>query len=129
METKWHALSVSEVLKILETGEHGLNLNEAERRLKKYGINKLPESKVDGVALIFLRQFQSPLIYILVVASIAVFIMGENVDGLIILFVLVFNAIIGAIQEGKARDTLLALKKFVETKAIIIREEKELILP
>ena len=129
METKWHALSVSEVLKILETGEHGLNPNEAERRLKKYGLNKLPESKVDGVALIFLRQFQSPLIYILVAASIAVFIMGENVDGLIILFVLVFNAIIGAIQEGKARDTLLALKKFVETKAIIIREEKELILP
>ncbi len=129
MENHWHIKSTEEVLDALRSSEKGLSKEEAERRLKEYGPNKLPEGKVDGLPIIFLRQFQSPLIYILLTASIVVFAMRETIDGSIILAVLLFNAIVGTIQEGKAQNTLRALKKFVETRATVLREGKELIIP
>ena len=98
-------------------------------RLKEYGLNKLPEAKVENPAVIFLRQFQSPLIYILLAASLAIFYLKEFIDGLIILAVLLFNAIVGALQEGKAQNTLLALKNFIETDAEVLRDDKEIIIP
>ncbi len=124
----WYSKTLPETFQALYSSEHGLNKTETTRRLQEYGPNKLPEAKVDGLAVIFLRQFQSPLIYILLAASAIVFAMGETVDGSIILAVLLFNAIVGTIQEGKAQNTLLALKKFVETKATVLREGKELIV-
>src|SRR3989344_5911037 len=128
-ETNWHAKSVSEVLEILKSGEHGLTSDEAKRRLDEDGPNILPEPRADSVALIFLRQFQSPLIYILLAAALTVFIMGKEIDGVVIMTVLVLNAVIGSIQEGRARNTILALKKFVETRAVVMRDGKEIIIP
>ncbi len=125
----WYAKTVPETILALNSSEHGLSNAETVRRLQEYGPNKLPEAKVDGLVVIFWRQFQSPLIYILLVASGIVFLMEEIIDGSIILAVLFFNAIVGTIQEGKAQNTLLALKRFVETKATVLREGKELIVP
>ncbi|MBU3965585.1 HAD-IC family P-type ATPase [Patescibacteria group bacterium] len=125
----WHSKTLPETFQALHSGEHGLTRKEATERLKEYGPNKLPEGKVDSLPVIFLRQFQSPLIYILLAASMIVFAMGEIIDGSIILAVLLFNAIVGTIQEGKARNTLFALKKFVETRATVLREGKEFIVP
>lgn len=125
---KWHTKSAANVLEILRSTENGLTDEEAKQRLQEYGPNKLPEAKVDSLAIIFLRQFQSPLIYILLAASMVIFSMGETIDGSIILAVLFFNAVVGTIQEGKAQNTLLALKKFVETNATVIRDGKELIV-
>lgn len=128
-QLSWHTKKIPEILDALRSHEHGLTREEANRRLKEYGLNKLPEGKVDSLPVIFLRQFQSPLIYILLAASAIVFAMGETIDGSIILAVLVFNAVVGTIQEGKAQNVLLALKKFVETRATVLRERKELIIP
>src|SRR3989344_5480609 len=114
-EMKWHTKPISEVFEILKSGEHGLSNDEAGRRLKEYGPNKLPEGKVDGLPVIFLRQFQSPLIYILFAAAGIVFVMGSTIDASIIFTVLLFNALVGTIQEGKAQKTLIALKRFTET--------------
>src|SRR3989344_6015923 len=105
----WHTKSSTAVIEELHSTEHGLSNAEVILRLKQYGPNKLPEAKVDGIFTIFLRQFQSPLIYILVAASIVVFVIGEVVDGSIILAVLLFNAI-------------------VETKATVLRDDKEVII-
>lgn len=113
----------------MQINEGGLTQEEAKKRLEEYGPNKLPEAKVDSLAVIFLWQFQSPLIYILIAASIIVFITGETIDGSIILAVLLFNAIVGTIQEGRAQNTLRALKKFVETNAVVLREQRELVIP
>lgn len=124
----WYLKTSPETFQALHSSEHGLSNTETARRLQEYGPNKLPEAKVDGLAIIFLRQFQSPLIYILLAASLIVFAMGETIDGSIILAVLIFNAVVGTIQEGKAQNTLAALKKFVETKATVLREGKELIV-
>lgn len=129
MENNWHLKSAAETIRFWHSEEIGLSFKKAAERLKKYGANKLLEPKADNLAIIFLRQFQSPLIYILIAAAIIVFVMGEIVDGLIILAILLFNATVGTIQEGKAQNTLLSLKKFVETKAMVLRQGQELIIP
>ncbi|MBI4086676.1 HAD-IC family P-type ATPase [Candidatus Kaiserbacteria bacterium] len=128
MSTPWHTKSSAAVIEELRSGERGLSTAEAKLRLAHYGRNTLPEAKADSIFTIFLRQFQSPLIYILVAASIVVFVIGEVVDGSIILAVLLFNAVVGTIQEGKAQNTLHALKKFVETKATALRDDTEVII-
>ncbi|MDP1760100.1 MAG: HAD-IC family P-type ATPase, partial [Candidatus Woesebacteria bacterium] len=125
----WHSKTLSETFQEMCSSEHGLTKEEAEYRLKEYGFNKLPEGKVDGLLLIFFRQFQSPLIYILFAAAGIIFAMGSAIDALIIFTVLFFNAIVGAIQEGKAQNTLLALKKFAETSATVLRDGIELTVP
>src|SRR3989338_1803736 len=128
-QISWHTKTVPDVLDLLRSHERGLTKEEAAKRLQEYGFNKLPEGKVDGLFLIFLRQFQSPLIYILFVAAGIVFFVGAVIDSLIIFTVLLFNAIVGTIQEGKAQNTLLALKNFAETSATVLRDGVELIVP
>jgi len=128
VENNWHKKTANEIFELLDSNEYGLTKNEAEKRTGEYGFNKLPEAKVDSMAVIFLRQFQSSLIYILFAAALIVLVMGETTDSAIIFAVLFFNAIIGAIQEGKARNTLLALKKFTETSALVLRDNKEMVI-
>lgn len=125
----WHTKEISNILKEIGSFEYGLTEKEASDRLEKYGFNKLPEGKFDSYITIFFRQFKSPLIYILLVACLAVFLLGEKIDSLIILMVLLFNAIVGAFQEGKAKNALIALKRFVETKTTVLRNNKEIIIP
>ena len=117
-----YSKSVEKIFEELQSSELGLSGKEADERLKKYGQNKLPETKTIKIYEIFIRQFQSSLIYILLIASAIVFLMGDTTDSLIILAVLFFNAIVGTIQEGKAQNTLVALKKFIETKATVLRD-------
>jgi Ca2+-transporting ATPase len=127
-QLSWHTKTIPEILEALLSHEHGLTKEEAAKRLQEYGLNKFPEGKVDGLLLIFLRQFQSPLIYILLAAAAIVLSMGEVVDAVVIMVVLVFNAIVGTIQEGKAQNTLLALKQFAETAATVMRDGKEMVI-
>lgn len=124
----WFALSIERVLEEAKTNLQGLAGHEAEARLRVIGPNTLKEKKADSFLVLFGRQFLSPLIYVLFVAALIVFAMGHTTDGGIILFVLFFNALVGSIQEGRAQNTLLALKKFVETNATVVREGKEIIV-
>jgi Ca2+-transporting ATPase len=119
---------VEEIFEELGTSEHGLAINEASSRLLTYGANKLPEASVDNLAVIFFRQFKSPLIFILIIATIVVFLTGGAMDGYVILFVLLFNAIIGTAQEGRAQNIFAALKNFIKTNASVIREGEEYII-
>ncbi len=128
MQNQWYAKSISDVFEEVGSSQQGLSEQEAISRLKEYGSNKLPEAKPDGLFIIFLRQFKSSLIYILLLAGVVVFAMGEIIDGLIIFFVLIFNAIVGALQEGKAQNTLLALKKCTETRTTVLRDNQEIIV-
>ena len=128
-QISWHTKTVPDVLNLLRSHEYGLPKEEVTERFQEYGLNKLPEEKVDGLLLIFLRQFQSPLIYVLFAAAGIVFMMGSAIDASIIFIVLFFNAIVGTIQEGKAQNTLLALKRFAETSATVLRDGIELIVP
>ncbi len=125
----WHTKSVNEILGLFTASLGGFSDVEAKRRLEQYGKNALTESKPESAFSIFIRQFQSPLIYILVVSSVIVYFLGEVSDTLIILAVLFINAIIGALQEGKAQNTLRSLKDFTETPARVLRAGKESVVP
>lgn len=118
----------SEVYSALKTREHGLSPDEALSRQYEYGFNALPKQKTKSYAALFLSQFASPIIYVLLIAAAAVFALGEVVDGTIILLVLLINALVGAFQEGKAQNALSAIEKLVETKATVIRDAKRLII-
>ncbi|MDP1688613.1 MAG: HAD-IC family P-type ATPase [bacterium] len=124
----WYLESIPDIFKKLDSSEKGLRQEEVLKRFKKYGPNSLPEEKVDNLLRIFLRQFQSPLIYILFIASVIVYLTGEITDSYIIVFVLFFNAVIGTIQEGKAQNTLSALKNFIQTNANVLRDGNEAII-
>ncbi len=118
----WYTKETKRVFSELSSHENGLTTQEAKRRLVSFGPNKIPESKNDSYAVIFFRQFQSPLIYILLAACVVIYMTGETTDAAIILVVLLFNAIVGMLQEGKAQNTLQALKKFTKTSATVLRD-------
>ncbi|HEY4526137.1 MAG TPA: cation-transporting P-type ATPase [Candidatus Paceibacterota bacterium] len=126
----WHKLPLPEIERELNTDyRSGLSSVEAQARFAQSGPNELPAGKREGWPRIFLRQFESPLIYVLIVAAVVVLLLGEVIDSLLIALVLIFNAIVGAGQEGRAENTMLALKKFTTTTATVIRDGKELIIP
>ena len=128
--------SAKEVLQDLNTNaEQGLSSQEAGERLIKYGPNKLPEKKKTPLFLVFLGQFNDPMIFILLAAallSVAISIFnvvknGESfdfADPIIILGVCVLNAIIGTVQENKAEKSLEALKKMSSPTCVVRRDGK-----
>lgn len=126
---EWHTLSSVEALEKLGSQEHGLSATEVKNRVLSYGRNELAEARADSVFSIFLRQFQSPIIYILLAAAIIMLVMDHASDAIIIFAVLFFNAIIGGVQEGRAQNTLAALKNMVKTNATVLREKREMIIP
>lgn len=128
MRKFWHTKKIIDIFKELDSDERGLFKTEAKKRLTELGKNKLPEAKAESLAVIFLHQFQSPLIYVLLIASFLVLFLNHITDFVIIMLVLIINAVIGAVQEGKAQSTLMALKKFVKTEAIAIRDGKETVV-
>jgi len=125
VERAWYNLAPTDIFSILSTTERGLDLVEVVKRLKQDGENSLPAPKPLSLWKIFIRQFESPLIYILLIAAIVVFFLGDVTDTVVIFFVLLANAVIGVIQEGKAQNTLAALQKFTKTEAVVIRNGVE----
>ena len=119
----WHTLSSEKVAEILKTdlGE-GLSEKEVEIRQKKFGLNKLPEEKPLPKVKIFLSQFQSPLIYILLIAGIITLILGEWTDTVVIFMAVFLNTVVGYFQENKASNALRELKKVLKRKATCLRE-------
>ncbi len=117
----WHALTTEEVFKKLVTSEDGISMEEAQKRLKKYGPNKLPEAKRFTRLEIFSRQFKSPLIYLLVIASGVSFFLHDAINAYIILAAVVLSVVFGYLQEQKAEGTLAKLEKMVRYKTRIIR--------
>lgn len=126
----WHGRSLADIQDELQTDIHsGLTTPEVNIRRARIGLNQIKPEKEEGWFFIFVRQFKSPLIFILFGASVIVFFTGEEVDAFIILFVLLFNAIVGTTQEGKAQNTLRALRNFSRTYATVLRDSKEIIIP
>lgn len=120
-----HHKRIEEVYGELETGKDGLAEKEAEKRLQKHGYNEIRQLKKISPIRIFLSQFNSVVIYILIAAlAISVFL-GETVDAIVIGAIVVANAIIGFIQEYNAEKSIEALKKLASLKATVIRDGKE----
>lgn len=129
MKQNWYELTTEQALAVFNSSTDGLTNAAAENALREYGQNKLPEQKPDSLFWIFLRQFKSPLVYILLGVTILVYYLGEFKDSAVIGFVLLLNAVIGTFQEGRAQNTLSALKRFVQTTALVRRSGVETLEP
>jgi magnesium-transporting ATPase (P-type) len=117
-----HAAQPDELLTQLSSSQHGLTHAEAELRLKNYGPNAMPKAKPPGIIKVFIHQFASPLIYILVAAAVFSMLIQEWSDAMFIGVVLLVNAIIGTIQEYSAQRAAAALAQLVTTNCRVIRE-------
>lgn len=118
--------SITEIEKLLGTSEkNGLTESEAEKRRNQYGENRLKDQKKKGIAALFFEQLNDPLIYILMVAIIVSLFLKEAGDAGIIAVVIVLNAVVGVIQEGKARKAIEALQKLSSPKALVKRDGRE----
>lgn len=107
----------------------GLSGEQVAERQLKYGRNVVPERPPESISMMFLRQFQNPLIYILLAAAVIIFFVGSNIyDAFIISGILLFNATIGTIQEGRTRYILASLKQFITAEALVIRDGKNVVL-
>ncbi len=115
--------AIDEVYRELKTDKkRGLSIREAEVRRKKYGNNEIREARQKTVFETFMEQLCDPLIYVLLAASAVSFLLHEASDAIIILVVVLINAIVGMIQEGKAQKALESLKKLTSPKAFVIRD-------
>ena len=127
----WHTKDISQVLKELRTNaKAGLNLNEVQKRQEVYGKNELKEKKKESIIVKFFKEFNDFMIITLIVAAIISAVVsklnGERdyIDSIIIIAIVIFNAIMGLVQEEKAEKSLEALKKMSAPKAKVKRDGK-----
>jgi magnesium-transporting ATPase (P-type) len=125
----WHEMPSTDACRCADSDPViGLTYDEVVRRFAQYGANTLPEEARKALWRVILSQFASPLIYILFVASIISFAMGHASDAMVILVVVIINAVIGAVQEGRAQHSMTALRKMSSLKVRVVRDGLETII-
>ncbi len=125
----WHAMEADEVLSSLDVDEKGLSKEEARERLEAYGPNKLPEEEKAGPVRRFFSQFKNVLIYVLIVAAIFAAVLGHWVDAAVIAAVVLINALIGFLQEGKAERAMESIRGMLSANATVLRDGQEREVP
>ena len=125
----WHALSGDECLQQLGTESGGLSDEEAQARLRRYGPNLLEPPKRHSGLVRFLLQFHNVLVFVLLLAAAATGMLGMWVDTAVIVGVVIINAIVGFLQEGKAERALEAVRNMLSPTATVVRGEQRLSIP
>ena len=126
----WQTKEISQIFKELKTSYKGLNENEVKQRLEKYGKNTLKEKKKESIFIKFIKQFNDFMIITLIIAAIISAVVskmnGESdyIDSIIIIAIVIFNAIMGLVQEQKAEKSIEALRKMTAPVAKVIRNGK-----
>ncbi len=122
----WHALDPAQAGIRLEVGPDGLDSAEAGHRLQRYGPNRLPPPRRRSLLRRLLAQFHNILIYLLLVAAVAAWYLGHPVDSAVIALVVLANAVIGFVQEGKAERAMEAIGQMVARQARVRRDGRRL---
>ena len=126
----WYTKELNQVFNELNTRQGGLTEDEVNKRLEKYGANNLKEKKKESLFIKFIKQFNDFMIIVLIIAAIISAIVaktngsGDYIDSIIIIAIVIFNAIMGLIQEEKAEKSLEALKKMSAPNAKVRRNGK-----
>ena len=118
----WHALSPRAAAERLACSTDGLNEAESRQRLQRFGANRLPEAKRRSVAAMFLGQFGDFMILVLIAAAIISGLVGEPVDAIAILVIVLLNAAIGFVQEYRAERAMAALRRMAAPMARVRRD-------
>lgn len=127
-KNQWTKKGISELYEMFHSSISGLTESFVLENRYTYGENIVRSSKKVTTLSIILLQFKSAFIYVLLIAAMIVFALGEYVDGSIILFIIILNTIIGAFQEGKAQNTLEKLRTFIQGHATVIRNNKYVVI-
>ena len=128
--THHHSLGPDESVAVL--GSHatdGLSVDEAAARLQRFGPNALPETPPPSLLAGFAAQFKSPLIYLLLGAAVIAAVIAHASDAAVILIVVLLNAVIGTVQEGRAHRSLAALRKLATVTSRVVRGGAESVVP
>jgi Ca2+-transporting ATPase len=126
---EWHAVAQAEAVSRLEVDPAtGLAKDEVAQRRARHGDNALLEPRRRSTASLVLSQFRNPLIYLLFAAAALALVLGERSDAIVIFVVVLLNAVIGAIQEGRAEHALAALRELARQKARVRRDGEEHVL-
>ncbi|HCB18219.1 MAG TPA: carbonate dehydratase, partial [Alteromonas sp.] len=123
-QSKWHALTADEAITQLETTRDGLSQEQVSQRLSSYGPNKLPEAPQASTLARFLKQFANLLVIVLMVAGILTAFLQYWIDTAVIFAVVIVNALIGVVQEGKAEKAMDSIRQMLALKAAVIRNGK-----
>jgi magnesium-transporting ATPase (P-type) len=126
---KWHAVAVEQVFEQLGSSPDGLLPEEIRQRIELYGPNRLPPPKKRGHLLRFLHQFHNLFIYVLLAAGLITAVLGHWLDFGVILGVVIINALIGFIQEGKAEKALESIRRMLSLQASVIRNGNREVVP
>jgi calcium-translocating P-type ATPase len=119
----WHALDADRVIALLDAdAERGLGVDDAARRLREYGPNRLPDEDRESAVVRLLKQFHNVLIYILIAAALFTAFLGEWIDTGVIAAVVLVNALIGYVQEGKAERAMEELRRMLSQTALVLRD-------
>lgn len=126
----WHALSIDQVLRQLDAKLHsGLTDAEAAKRQAHYGLNQLTEAKRPSFLSMLLDQLKSFVVIMLIVAALVSSFLGEWVDAVAIMTIVILNAVLGVVQERRAEEALAALKKLAAPEAIVLRSGHRISIP
>lgn len=129
MDKAWHAEGTDAVMAALGTQPEGLSTADAKQRLADVGPNMLPQPARHGILVRFLLHFHNLLIYVLLGSAGITALLGHWVDTVVILAVVVLNAVIGVLQEGKAERAMDAIRHMLAPKAAVLRDGKRTTVP
>lgn len=118
----WHAVPIQSISDSLEASESGLTQQQAEARRNRYGPNEIPQQLPPTIWIIILRQFKSPLVYVLGFAVVLSLGVGDEKDAAFIAMVVLLNTAIGAYQEWRAEKSSRALQKLLQINAAVLRD-------
>lgn len=125
MNKKWYNMEETLVFEELNTSAKGLSSNESNKRLEEYGKNELPQKKKDSIFKLFLSQFTDSITIVMLVAAFFSFVIGEGIDTVVIMFIILLNAFMGTFQEWNAHKNADSLKQMIKTMSIVLRDGKE----
>jgi Ca2+-transporting ATPase len=130
-ETKpWYQIPIEEVFRLLgSNGENGLSRVEAEERRRRYGPNTLNETKRVSLFAVFFGQFKDFMVLILMIATMISFFLGEYLDAITIMAIILINGVLGFIQEARAERSLQALKEMAAPMARVVRGGQADVIP
>ncbi|MCG8341655.1 MAG: HAD-IC family P-type ATPase, partial [Chlorobiales bacterium] len=125
----WHSETAEQVFQLLSTSNKGLTDSEIASRTARYGTNRLTPAKKQHPVVRFLLQFKNILIYVLLVAAVVTALLDHWIDAWVIFGVVIINALIGFIQEGKAEKALDAIKNLLSPQATVRRNGRTATVP
>lgn len=128
-EKPYHARACDDVLAALETSPEGLSPDEASRRLQRHGRNELPAAARRNPVARFFSHFNNALIYFLLASAVAAWALDHFIDAAVIVAVVLINAVIGFIQEGKAESALNAIRSMISPQTAVLRNGHRESLP